>query len=48
MMKVLIVAGAVMAVMGSSAMACSGHKNSKGGGTTAEAPAPVIIVVAKA
>jgi hypothetical protein len=48
MVKMLVLAVATLAVMGSSAMACSGHKNNKGGAVTASVPAPVIVIVAKA
>lgn len=48
MLKTLVLAAAVMAVMGSSAMACNGHKGNKGGAVTEAVPATPIIIVAKA
>lgn len=49
MLKIMVSAVAVMAVIGSSALACSGHKSgSKGSTTAAAAPASVIVIVAKA
>lgn len=48
MVKILISAVAVMAVMSTTALACSGHKSGgKGSTTTAVDPAKMIVVSAK-
>ena len=48
MVKILVSAVAIMAVMSSAALACSGHKSGgKGGAVTATAPASAIVIVAK-